>query len=381
MSTKQNIVVYDVIIVGGGASGVICAIRASQRGKKVLLIDGDLYPAKKLTVTGNGKCNLTNINTNSNYFNQNIDDFLSRFDVNRTLQFFKDLGLVTYTDEEGRVYSYSRSAKSVIDVINAKLIKNNVKIKASEKVTNIAKCHDLYNIVTEKDEYLSKNVVICTGSFAGMDFVSDFKIQTKKFCPSLCALKCENLKKVSGLRLSDVEVTATCNGKAKKDRGEVLFKEEGLSGIVIFNLSSMYAREGKYKGRISINLMPDFSHEEILVLLRARLNKGLDLFKGWFHDEVASLILRKSDIAKIDKTNIEKIANTITHLEFNIDGYYNNNQVHSGGVLISSLTDNLESKVHKGLYFCGENIDVDGECGGYNLQWAWTSGAVVGDNI
>ena len=380
MNTKQNNVIYDVVIVGAGASGVMCAIRASQRGKRVLLIDGDLYPAKKLMVTGNGKCNLTNINMASKYFNQNIDDYLSRFDERRTLSFFNDLGLVTYTDEEGRVYPYFRTAKSVIDILNNKLQKNQIEFKMSEVVEDINKCHDHYTILTSKSEYLSKSVVLSTGSFVESNIISKFDIALKTFNPSLCALKCESFKRLSGVRLSDVEVTAICNGKSKADRGEVLFKDEGLSGIVIFNLSSLFARAGIYKGKIIINLMPDFSREEIVKMLHSRMGEN-DIFKGWFHDEVASIILKKSGVLKINKSNIDKIVDAIIHLEFSIDGYYPNNQVHSGGVLLSSLTNNLESKEYKGLYFCGEIVDVDGECGGYNLQWAWTSGAIVGDCV
>lgn len=370
---------YDAIIVGGGASGLMCAIGASERGKKVLVIDSDIYPGKKLMVTGNGKCNLTNNNMSSKYYNQNIDKYLSRFNEIETINLFKKMGLVVYVDEEGRVYPYSRNARSVIDVLNAKLTKNKVCVNLSEKVLGINKKSNSYEVMTEKSTYVSKSIVVATGSFCNFLKINSFNISKKDFSPSLCALKSESMKKLAGTRLSDVEVVAECNGKKKTDRGEVLFKEDGLSGIVVFNLSSIFAREGSYKGKVSINLMPDHTRQEIRSMLKERVCDGKDLFKGWFAGEVATLILKKSKVDSFDDECIEKLVDTIMSLTFEINGFYPNHQVHSGGIKLSELNDNLESKDYKDLYFIGEIVDVDGECGGYNLQWAWTSGAIVGD--
>ena len=128
---------YDLIVVGGGASGIICAITAKARGKKVLIVDAGNFVGKKLLVTGNGKCNLTNINCNSLFYNQNIDQYLKKFDVKQTLKFFDELGLVTYYDEEGRVYPYSNSAKSVLEVLNRKLLELGVEIETNKNVCKV----------------------------------------------------------------------------------------------------------------------------------------------------------------------------------------------------------------------------------------------------
>ena len=370
---------YDAIIIGGGASGVMCAIVASERKKKILLIDSDIYPAKKLMLTGNGRCNLTNINMSSDYFNQNIDDFFSRFGEKDALRFFEKLGLVTYVDEEGRVYPYSRSARSVVDVLNAKLKGNKVEVKTCEKVMALDRKNDMFEVTTDKGKYLSEKVVVATGTFLENKFLKGLGFS--EFRPSLCALKSESTKKLSGIRLSDVEVTAKCNGKMKKDKGEVLFKDDGLSGIVIFNISSIFARENSYNGEISLNLMPNYTKPNLKAMITSRLNDGIDLFKGWFQDEVASLILKKAKVEKINKSSIDKIVDAITDMRFEIKGFYPNNQIFAGGISLDDLTKNLESKSINGLYFTGEVIDVDGECGGYNLQWAWTSGFVVGENL
>lgn len=370
---------YDMIIVGAGASGVMCAIQASNSGKSVLLIDTNNIPAKKLMVTGNGKCNLTNVNTNSNKYNTNIDKYLSRFDVKDTMSFFADLGLLMHTDNEGRVYPFSNNARSVIDVLCERLDKNKVTFVGEQKVVKIEKLQDEYNVLTESDSFVSKSVVLATGGFDQTKL-----IKKSKLYPSLCALKTnEHYKKLSGVRLSDVVVTASCCGKTMTDRGEVLFKDEGLSGIVVFNISSLFARMKKYSGIINIDLMPDYDFKDVKRLLTARL-KNCDInniFVGWFSDEVSKLIISKSGVRSLSKDNVDILAKSIKSLKFDVVGYYDNNQVVSGGVSLDDLNDNLQSKQNSGLYVIGECCDVDGECGGYNLQWAWTSGWIAGSAI
>ncbi len=369
---------YDVIIVGGGASGVVCAITASQRGLNTLVIDKNLTPAKKLMVTGNGKCNLTNTNMSSKYYNTNVDKYLARFNEKNTLQFFNKLGLVTYSDDAGRVYPYSNSARSVIDVLCEKLNKNKVEYIGGENVIKVYKVAEIWHVLTENNEFLSKNVVLSCG---GVDFPCKEKISNRY--PSLCALKVnESTKRLSGLRLANVVVTAKCNGRTMSDRGEVLFKDEGLSGIVIFNISCLFARLKSYKGTISIDLMPDYSTSDVRDMISSRIKTfGERCFSGLFVDEISKMILKKAGVSKIVPSSAEKLAWTIKNMTFDVDGYYDNNQVYSGGVDLSTLDNNLQSMTQKGLYFTGELCDVDGECGGYNLQWAWTSGYIVGSSL
>jgi len=369
---------YDVIIIGAGASGTMCAIKASSRGKKVLLLDNMATPAKKLMVTGNGKCNLTNLHTDSSKYNVNIDKYLNRFNVNNTIKFFNELGLVTHSDDEGRVYPFSNSARSVIDVITAKLKENKVEFLGERKVIKVTPKTNGYAVMTENEEFLTKSVVYACG---GLSSTGLFK--AGEMYPSLCALKTsENTKKLSGLRLSDVVVTATCGRKTMSDRGEVLFKDGGLSGIVVFNLSSLFARSKKYNGTISIDLMPDYTLAEVEKMVKSRTKSfKQNLFVGWLSDEIAKFVMVKSKVTKLDEVGCKQLAKTIKNLSFNICGFYDNPQVLSGGVELSKLDDNLQLKDQKGVYVIGEQCDVDGECGGYNLQWAWTSGWIVGSEV
>lgn len=369
---------YDLIVVGGGASGTMCAITASARGLKTLILDKNPTPAKKLMVTGNGKCNLTNTNMSSKFYNVKIDKYLSRFGEKDTIDFFAKMGLVTYADNMGRVYPYSNSARSVVDIIKENLNKNNVDYIGEQVVTKIKKVSNNWQVLTENKEFLTKNLVLACGQTN-----IEFNETISPLYPSLCALRVnESTKRLSGIRLSDVVVSAKCCNKTMVDRGEVLFKDDGLSGIVVFNLSCLFARSKSYTGTITIDLMPEYSNVEVKQLISSRISSfGQNCFSGLFVDEVAKLICRKAGITKITQSSVESLAHVIKNLKFDVVGYYNNNQVYSGGVCLSSLDNNLQSKTQKGLYVIGELCDVDGECGGYNLQWAWTSGHIVGESI
>lgn len=379
---------YNTIIIGCGASGVMCAL--SSKCDQIAVIDACTKPAKKIMVTGNGRCNLTNINLNSSFYNQNIDKYLSKFSVNNTLKFFSDLGLEYYNDEEGRVYPISNSAKSVVDVLVNNL-ENKVDIFCEQKVIEINLKDDKFEILTDKESFSCKKLVIASGGNTLINEIEKLGIKTSKFIPSLVALKCNNVKKdLNGIKVSNVKVTVSNGKETKSEKGEVLFKESGLSGIVIFNLSSLFARNKEFKGKIEIDLFPDLPVNKLVDKLKERKNLNVVMskyFVGMFQNSLASEILNRAKIntnlisSKLNDTQIQELANIIKNLSFNVVDCYDNNQVYSGGVELTELGENLMSKNINNLYFCGEVCNVDGVCGGYNLQWAWTSGRIVGENI
>ena len=376
---------FDVLVLGGGASGIIAAIKLAERNKKVAIIEKGFVVGKKLLVTGNGRCNLTNMNLNSEFYNQNIDKFLKRFDEKNTLMFFKDLGLLSVVDEGKRVYPISNSAKSVLEIVTSKLTELGVKTFEGEEVLEILKNKN-FKVKTDKNNYEATNIVVATGGKTNLNLFKNFNIQTKKFNPSLVALKTESTKRLNGVKVSNVLVRGICGNVTKEEKGEVLFKESGLSGIVVFNMSTIFARSGNYSGEIELDLLPNFKENEIVYLLGLRKNLYGNILEGIFVRELYlelfdRLGLDNKPANKTTDEEIKKLAYLIKHLKFKVCGYYDNSQVSSGGIKLSDLTDNLESKKISGLYFTGEIIDVDGDCGGYNLQWAWTSGAIVGDNL
>lgn len=376
---------YKTIILGCGASGAMCAVSSSQ--KDMAILDVASKPAKKILVTGNGRCNLTNLNMNSSFYNVNIDDFLGRFNEKKTLDFFGTLGLETYADEQGRVYPLTNSAKSVVEILS-----RNIKcpLHLGCKIEKIAYGCKKYTILTEKEEFECEKLVVALGGNC-KELLDNLKIKYQKFVPSLVALKCDETRDLNGARVSDVLVSVyDKHGNKKSERGEVLFKENGISGIVVFNLSSFFARQNDFRGKIVLDLLPDVTLGDLhkKVEKRTHLNVNLDkMFVGMFENSVANEIFRQAKIntnknsEKATKAEIERMCSTIKALQFEVNGAYENNQVYSGGVCLEDLTPNLESKEMKNLYVIGEAANVDGVCGGYNLQWAWTSGFIVGKQL
>lgn len=380
---------FDVIIIGGGASGCFVALNCPQ-DKNIAIIEKDDRLAKKLLVTGNGRCNITNLNCSSKFYNQNIDCFLSQFDCQNAISFFDNLGLKTYADEENRVYPVSNSAKSVVQVLNFWLNKKKIQSFCNQKVMSLAKQNDGFVVKTQTDEFYANKVVVATGT-GFLDVLSGFNLEKSKTMPSLVSLvtKQKN-KRWDGVKISNCLVTCLCNGQTTSEYGEVLFKENGLSGICIFNLSCVFARQKSFLGKVYLNLLPNYTLEKLIAIL----NKNKSLFDdvqtmlcGLLHKEVANEVMYRAGLDMFFKCkdltnkNILELANNINKLEFDVNGYSSNNQVTNGGIKLDCLTSNLESKQSKNLFFCGEICDVDGNCGGYNLQWAWTSGFIVAKGL
>ena len=389
---------YDVIIIGGGASGCMTAMSISKiicsnanKFRSVAIIDSGKSLGKKIMVTGNGRCNLTNTNMSSEYFNQNIDKYLSRFDEKDTLAFFEKLGLETYADDESRVYPISNSAKSVVDVITQH-ISPDITAYVDHEVTEIKKVNDGFFVATSTAEnFKCKKLVVAAGGNKMANALKEIGVEIKPFVPSLTALKCSDVKDLNGVKTSNVKVTViNKSGESKSEVGEVLFKDRGLSGIVVFNLSTIFARSSEYNGNVSIDLMPNLSIDDLCkkIAKRKLLNCNLDkLFVGMFVNSLANEIFRQCKMNtninsnKLTDEQILILAKTIKNLKYNVVDAYDNNQVFSGGVKLADLDDNLMHKQIPNLYFTGEICNVDGVCGGYNLQWAWTSGKIVGDSL
>lgn len=384
---------FETIILGGGASGTMCAMFCQTNN--VAIIDNNSKLAKKVLVTGNGKCNLTNINIDKqdslNFYNQNIKKYLQKFTAQDTINYFRNLGLETYFDTQGRVYPISSSAKSVQDVINRQVKDKNISVFLENKVLNIKKENEYFAVQTDKELFSCKKLVFCLGGNK-TDLLIPLGLNIKNNVPSLCALKTRQTKNLNGQRLENVLVKAINykTGEQKSEMGEVLFKEEGLSGIVVFNLSSCFSRNNDFNGEIQIDLLPNIDEKSLFEMLleRRKLNLPVsEFFVGMFINPIAYEIFEKcktnenrtSD--KLTSEEIKQFVNVIKCLTFEVKGFYDNNQVFSGGVVLSELDDNLMSKKVPNLYVCGEACDVDGLCGGFNLQWAWTSGQIVGKNL
>lgn len=380
---------FDVCIIGGGASGTMAAIEIARHGKKVCVVDPNEKPAKKLLATGNGRCNLTNKNMSSDFYNQNIDKFLARFGYNDTIKKFQEFGLDIYADEEGRCYPISNSAKTVQFVLCEQLEKLGVEYICAQ-VLDIQNVGEYEIYATNDVKIVASNIVFACGiNEQSVLWLNRFGIKYEKICPSLAALKTkQNTKTLDGQRVSNVLVTAKIGTQTKVESGEILFKEHGLSGICIFNLSSFFAKNKAFLGKICVNLMQNWSKNEIIEKLKYKMNifeNAHKMLLSLFSKELSVEILKRADVkiesSKLTDIEYEKIADVICCLEFDVVDAYVNNQVLSGGVKLDELTETLQSKANKNMFFCGEICDVDGVCGGYNLQWAWTSANIVANAI
>lgn len=383
-----------VVIIGGGASGMMAAIQAARTGAAVTLLEHNEKPGKKILATGNGRCNLTNLVQEPSRYRSSQPDFpwkiITQYPLEDTLAFFSELGIYT-KDRNGWVYPYSDQAAGVAQVLELEARHQKVKIKTTEEVTDILREDGQYLVKTATWQYPCNSVIISCGSSAsnvegssttGYELAEKLGHTVVKPLPSLCGIRGKDnyYAKWAGSRM-DGRITLEIDGETVgEEQGEILFTEYGISGIGVFQLSR-YAVRGTDKGKIAtyhLDLMPQLTKEELVKLLLDRQQAGS--YKNP-QELLIGLLPRKMIDVLVKKTyEPEKIAERLKDWQVPVKGAYalQQAQICSGGVDPRELTEQLESRLHPGIYFTGEVIDVDGPCGGYNLQWAWSSGAVAG---
>lgn len=395
MSTKK----YDVIIIGGGAGGLFLASMLPPT-LKVAIVESNDRVGKKLLATGNGKCNLTNLDMNIVHYNKPsfVEEFLDKFDAHDTIAGFEKMGLITKVVDK-RVYPYSECAASVLDVLRRAVERNGVETLCSHTVNFIENFNDRFNVSgvvkcegkpNQAFSFETDNVVLATGSAAtfGKDSTSlfaGFGHKTRPSMPSLVPIK-TNKEPLKGLQ--GVRVKAGARIGYRYEVGEVLFKDFGVSGIAVFNLSSEIARgRAKAGDMLTIDFMPEYSKAEVEEILRKR-DTGCtvgELLLGTFHSKVQERIIWAAGCEPQDlaASKISAIANAIKNYKFNIEGLGDISlaQVVSGGLDVREFDENLMSLKQKNAYAIGEALDVDGDCGGYNLQWAFSSAKAVATAI
>ena len=383
-----------VVIIGGGASGMMAAIQAARTGAAVTLLEHNEKPGKKILATGNGRCNLTNLVQEPSRYRSSQPDFpwkiITQYPLEDTLAFFSELGIYT-KDRNGWVYPYSDQAAGVAQVLELEARHQKVKIKTTEEVTDILREDGQYLVKTATWQYPCDSVIISCGSSAsnvegssttGYELAEKLGHTVVKPLPSLCGIRGKDnyYAKWAGSRM-DGRITLEIDGETVgEEQGEILFTEYGISGIGVFQLSR-YAVRGTDEGKIAtyhLDLMPQLTKEELVKLLLDRQQAGSyknpqELLIGLLPRKMIDVLVKKS-------YEPEKIAERLKDWQVPVKGAYalQQAQICSGGVDPRELTEQLESRLHPGIYFTGEVIDVDGPCGGYNLQWAWSSGAVAG---
>lgn len=405
----------NIIIIGGGASGVLTAIEASKnKNNNIILIDKNDKLMKKLLITGNGSCNFTNDSffsfeheTNLIYNNTFFRKLYKSFNNQKLIEYFKTLGILpTYREHYGQkyYYPYDRKASSIYYNLYDNLIKDNIDIHLKEEVNDIKIINDKYEVITDKNKYVSDILVISTGGKSykntGSDgkmyeILKDMGIKVVDPIPSLTPLRFDDkkLSLLKGIRV-EAEVTGVVdNNEIFKDFGEVQFNEDSISGIPILNASMRLGRliDANKNVKIYLDLLPDIDGTQFIHEREKLVNhkRALDFMCGVIDSKIYDYILYKLDIKYNDKQKVSdmkhedmhKIIDIVKNFDIDISGLgsFDISQTTSGGVDIENIDDmTYQHKIYKNLYFTGEVIDVDGICGGYNLTFAFASGINVG---
>lgn len=396
-----------LLIIGGGAAGMMAALSAAKQGAEVCILERQARVGRKLLATGNGRCNLTNTNLYpENYHGQDASfaqTALTTFDTEKTLEFFEDLGLLTTVESSGKVYPLSDQAGSVVDVLRLALEEAGVEVRTAFEVTALKKGKKGGFQVISKEETLQADaVIICCGGMAGgklggtqsgYDLLKSQGHTVTKLFPVLVQIKTDTtyVKALKGVR-ADGAVTVERNGKLlAQNAGEIQFTDFGVSGPAIFEISRVIST-GKAPMTIHLNLLRNLSHEEVVTLLHNRKktmpNQTLENFlTGILHNRLGRTILRYAGygftdpIHTLKPADIKRIAHALQDFEIPVIGAlgFDGAQVTAGGIRTEEFNPKtMESYLVPNLYAAGEVLDIDGDCGGYNLQWAWASGYLAG---
>ena len=416
-------------IIGGGAAGMACAITAARAGAEVTIIEAGERMGQKILSTGNGKCNLGNMELNASQYHGScafLSDAFSKFGTKDTIAFFESLGLYV-KEKNGYLYPQSEQASAVSDALRYEIAALGIKVITGFRATQVRKTGNEATadgigsgsfIVSDgkRELMLDRMILTCGGKAmpktgsdgSGWDIAQRLGHTIVPVVPALTNLKCKEqfFKAISGVR-TDARVTllgksslsyggAGLDDKAlASERGELQLTDQGISGIPVFQLSREAAyllRKQKEVG-VLIDFLPMFSDAELVEMAKKRmsLRNGRtveEFFTGILPKKIMSLLLKLSGLKHMDQasnlTEQDITALLLSAKSFMVHaigtGDFSNCQVCAGGVDCKEITDSMESKMVKRLYFAGEILDVDGRCGGYNLQWAWTSGYLAGMN-
>ena len=398
----------EVVIVGGGASGLTAAITAARNGKDVTLIERNNKCGKKILITGNGRCNFWNTDENLSHFHSSNSNLLKEFITderkNSILKFFDSLGLA-YKTKNGYYYPFSNQAFTVENALLSECKKLNIKIINDITVGKIIK-EDCFIINPDKENIKAKNIIIATGSKAapktgsdglGYEISKSFSHNIITPLPSLVQLKADEpyFKNWSGIR-TDVKVNLLIDHKfIKSETGEIQLTNYGVSGICIFNISGEAAKALNQNKNviISINFIPFASNPKTFLqtLNKNSYHKTIsELLEGILHYKLVDIIIKKTHLKRdlllntLTDNELNNLIKTLTDFQIKILDTHtlDHAQVCSGGIPLTEINSKtLESLKVKNLYFTGEIIDIDGDCGGYNLGWAWMSGIIAGKNV
>ncbi len=396
----------DVIVIGAGASGMMAALTAAEKPRcRVILLERQARAGRKLLATGNGRCNLTNLNQDDRFYHTETPALLHalhEFGAAQTLEFFSRLGLVTVAEESGRVYPFSDSANSVGDVLRFALAQAGVELLCGAEVTSVRRTKGGFSVESNGKTYRADRLIVACGGPAGAKLGgTDSGVRLLRMLghsataltPSLVQLRTapEPVRALKGVR-AEADLTLTAGGAVLAcSGGEVQFTDYGVSGSAVFDLSREAARRAG-ACELTLDLMPLMPASALEALLYERCRRlpaltAEDLLTGVVHNRLGRVLIRHAGIPlsqpvpTLDDAALRAVSASVKAFRLPVTGTmgFDGAQVTAGGAVGSQFDpQTLESLLIPGLYACGEVLDVDGDCGGYNLQWAWSSGRLAG---
>lgn len=399
----------DIIVIGGGAAGMTAAIICARLKKEVTLLEHNEKIGRKLLATGNGKCNFTNEYQEKECYRGENPDFawnlITRYGKEEYLSFLDSIGVYP-KNKAGYFYPYSEQASSVLDALMEELYRYKVKIKCMEHVKAIEPIEAGYRVVTNTYAYEAKKVILACGgtSYAvlgsdgsGYTLAKGLGHSITKLFPALVGLRSKRTNpKLAGIRIKG-EISIYVEEKLEaKESGEIQFTAYGISGIPVFQVSRFATRALAEEKHVTakIKLLPEMTDEQITAYMVKQKEYNpdkslLQLLQNFMDSRMAEDLLNRCGLKKnrsihsLSEEEQNQILYARNHFELSIDGQndFEQAQVTGGGVDTNEVNaETLESNLHKGVYFCGEILDIDGTCGGYNLQWAFTSGYIAAIN-
>ena len=415
---KSN--VFDCVIIGGGAAGLYCAALLSKTmmltGKKILILEGGSRVGKKLALTGSGRCNLSNTEIDISKYNTDdeykLSCMLNKYGCTEASYFFENMLGVVLEKKGSLVYPSTLKSSTVVDALRFYLSDNNVETEFNARVKRVERTSQIFEIKTDAKSYMARNVVIATGGItypvtgSKGDVVNILKGLADEsffvpFRPALTSLSSDitGIKGLAGIRCrGDVKIVDSSNTIRAKSEGEILFtKEGGISGICVMDVSDSVVQlidNGETDVKAVLNLTGKSAGEIMqMIYIRRQMyahRNCQDALSGMLLRNITDFVMKKmglkSDkmtLRELDDNKLCELANLLCAFPVPVTGYGDEEkaQVSSGGFKLSKLDDNMQIKGCPGLYIIGESVNVNGICGGYNLQWAWTSAALAAEGI
>ncbi len=409
----MNPKIYDVAVIGAGAAGLMAAITAARMGAHVILLEHMPQAAKKLLATGNGKCNYTNVDQKMEYYYCEDPDFMqtvfTQFSYADTIHFFEELGIRPIQKNGTCIYPESEQASSVRDVLLEEAARLEVTAAYSAGIREIHKIQNsqIFEILTKDKPVYSLSCILAAGGKAakktgsdgsGYIYAKQLGHQLKAPVPALTALTADynKWKLPAGVRTRCSATLLIDGQEAAFEQGELQITDYGISGIVIFQFSrtAAYALSGQRQVAVNLDFKPQMSQKELASYLMERFQSRYQAHKtagrcliGFLPEKLIQPMLRRAGIAidqtgrNIQKQSAQRLAALLKKYNIKITGTkgFDAAQVTAGGIPLHEIkTLTMESKITPRLYFAGEIVDIDAKCGGYNLQWAWSSGYAAG---